>query len=716
MGTREATAVCRICFGSCAMKFTLDENDRIVSARGDKSNPLTRGYACVKGLYAHETHYHPDRILHPLKRQADGTFARFDLNTALDEIAAKLEQIIARYGPDAVAALRGTPQYMNVAVNYMMPDWLTAIGSKSFFSTVTIDQSAKWVAVERLGMWGAGADPFASADVLMMVGVNPFVSLGAGNLPSPNPVKTMRDARARGLKLIVIDPRRSETARHADMLLQPLPGEDVTVMAGLLNIILRERWHDKEFCARHVNNLEGLAAAVADYTPEYVSRRADVAVADLLAAARLFAEPIVTADGTRRKRGGASSGTAPNMVPHSNLAEHLVQCLNVVCGRFARPGDVFANSGVMGPRPPMVATVYPPQRSWEKGWRSRVGNIGMIFGEKMTGVLAQEILTPGQDQVRALFAGGANPANAVPGEEKMTAALRDLDLLVSIDPFMSNTARLAHYIIPPKMMLERPDTPSRFWEPFMMPIPYAQYSEAVIPIPAGAEVVDEWYVFWALAKRMGKTIVFDGVALDRDTPPTNEELLAIVARHSRLSFEEIKRQTSGKIFDLPPMVVQPEPEGATGRFEVIPEDVGQELAEVRQEVWAAGEFPFRLAVRRMREAQNSSFRNAPTIHRMVPYNAAHIHPEDLAALGIGSGDTVQIASAHGSIDAIVEADDSLRRGIVSISHGWGDGGLGGQRESPDQLRALRTDQRHAGDGRRSGEGETAGQRVQSVMR
>ena len=251
-----------------------------------------------------------------------------------------MQSIIARDGADAIAGFRGTMSYSNATANFMLPAFLRALGSRSFFSTMTVDQSAKWITVERLGSWAAGRDSFDVAEVLMFVGTNPLVSLSTFNFFLQHPVKAMQRFKARGGKLIVIDPRRTETARHADIFLQPYPGEDVTVIAGLLHIILDSGWHDAQFCARWVKDLERLRAAVASFTPAYVAQRAGIDADDLTAAARLFAHEC--------RRGSAASGTGPNMAAHSNLAEHLIECLNVVCGRYARAGDRVPNPGVLG--------------------------------------------------------------------------------------------------------------------------------------------------------------------------------------------------------------------------------------------------------------------------------------------------------------------------------------------------------------------------------
>ena len=666
--TRVAYTSCRICAGQCGLRLELDEADRVVSVRGDEENPVTLGYACSKGITLAEAHHHPERLLHPLKRGPDGRFVRIGLEQALDEIAATLREIIADAGPDAVAGFRGTMNYSNLAANHMLPEWLRCLGSSSFFSTMTIDQSAKWITFERLGGWAAGRDPLDSADVLLWVGTNPLVSLSTFNFDLQHPVLRLREAKARGLRLVVIDPRRTESARHADVFLQPLPGEDVTVLAGLLHLILQHGWNDPEFCARYAAGHEALARAVSAFTPDYVAVRAGVAPEDLLRAATLFAEPLPD----RRKRGSAASGTGPDMGPHSNLAEHLVECLNVVCGRYARAGDRVPNPGVLGARLPRKAQVIAPRRSWQHEPLSRVRNLGRVFGEKMTGALAEEILTPGSGRMRALFVDGGNPVIALPEQRKTERALRALDLLVVIDPFVTATARLAHYVLPPRMMLERHDLGSRDYEVHTMQRPYAQYAEPVLSPPPGSELVEDWQIFYELARRLDVALTFDGVPLDMQSAPSTEDLLRLLTRHSSVPFGEIRAATRGRVFGVPAQFVEAAEADASARFDVAPEDVVSELDAVRSEPLTRESGGFRLAVRRLRDVQNTMYHRLDGVRRRLPHNPAYLHPEDMAALTLEEGRLIEITSAHGTICLPARVDASVRRGVVSVPHGWGD--------------------------------------------
>jgi anaerobic selenocysteine-containing dehydrogenase len=379
MSLRQAHSFCRICAGCCGVIVEIDDLGRAVSVKPDKANARSNGFICAKGVQLSEAHNDPSRLLHPLKRADDGTFHRIELERALDEIGAKLSAVIDRHGPTAVAGFRGTQNYYNVLASRMMPDWLRALGSPAFFSTQTIDQSAKWVTADRLGRWNAGRHLFEESEVAMIIGGNPLVTLAVFGSPMADPIRSYREAKARGLKLIVIDPRRTETARLADVFLQPRPGEDPTIAAGLLNIILKEGWHDQDFCAQYVKDLDGLRRAVETFTPDYVAQRADVPVEMLLAAAKLFAFD--------SKRGCALTSTGPSMAPRSNLSEHLYECLNVICGRFVREGERVANPGVLSAPIDRTAEVIAPTRSWEQGYQSRTRNTGTVNGEMMSAVL-----------------------------------------------------------------------------------------------------------------------------------------------------------------------------------------------------------------------------------------------------------------------------------------------------------------------------------------
>jgi anaerobic selenocysteine-containing dehydrogenase len=554
----------------------------------------------------------------------------------------------------------------------MVPAFLSALGSPRAYSSVTIDQSAKVVALGRLGIWPPGRTPMSRSDVYLLVGANPLVSVSANGFDTRNPTKRLRMARERGMKLIVIDPRESETARFADVHLQPLPGEDCVVLAGLLHLVLESGWQDRAFCERYADDVEALRVAVRAFTPEAVAQRADVPESTLREAARLFAHECQT--------GPAAGATGPDMAPGGNLAEHLIECLNIVCGRYLREGDEIEHPGAIQARHPIKAEVIPAPRWWEQGPKSRVGGFGQLDGELPTGTLPDDILEPGPGRIRCLISHGGNPASAIPDIEKVDRALAALDLLVAIEPFPTMTTQLADYVLPPTLQYERADLPVWLYESLASPEPYTRYTPAIARPPEGAVVRDDHTYFWGLAKRLGRTLELFGDSLPMDREPTTDEILALTAKNAPIPFEELKRAERGIFLDQEKQLVEPGDPDSPHRFSLLPNDVAGELgafaATLHQPPLGDERFRYRMAVRRLRDANNSAGLGLPSIKVRVPFNPAYLNPDDMADEGIEEGEPVEITSHHGSIRARAAADPALRRGVVSISHGFG--GLPGQ--------------------------------------
>jgi len=661
---REEFTFCRLCGAGCGMKITVGDDNRIVSLQADRDHGLSRGYACYKGLHFGEAHHAPTRILHPLKRQPDGSFARIDSETALEEIARRLKPVLDEHGPEAVGMFCGNGTISTYLAFPMQRAFMAAIGSTQRYSTITMDQSAKFVSFERMGGWAGGAVQLETSDVALLFGTNPLISHGAVGVLSTDPVKRLKDARARGTKFIVVDPRRSETARHAEVHLQPLPGHDFAIAAAMIRMILDEGWQDADFCDRFVKHggLARLREVVDPFNEARVEQDASLQPGDIRRATALFARD--------SRRGVAVTATGPCFGPFSNLAQHLVDCLNVICGRFPRAGEKVEAIDVLAPLPDYREQVIPPPRSWEAIPPSRIRGVGMLIGERLTGTLADEILVPGPGQLRALIVNGGNPVNSVPDQAKITRALDSLDLLVVVDPFMSDTARRADYILPPKLIYERPELPVSFEGFPILPFAWSQYTPAMVEPPAGSDVVDDWYPLWRIATLLGRPIIFEGVELDMNEPPTSDELIAIRARHSAVPLEEIKRHPRGARFEPWRCPRRPAREGHDGRFDVMPDDVVEELRIAGGRA-RSDEFAYLMISRRTRDLFNSNGFHLPAVRKRNAYNPACLAPIELERLGLRDGDMIAIRSANGTVKAVVQGDDSLRPGIVSLTHGWG---------------------------------------------
>ena len=668
---RQVHSFCRICSGGCGTLLTVDEQDRIVDIRGDKAQPMSRGYACAKGLQAEENHHGPDRLLHPLRRAADG-FGDITLNAAFDEIAGRLRQIIDEHGPDAVGMYVGGGSAFNATWLPMQPGFMQAIGSPQLFSTLTIDQSAKVISFERMGAWGAGTHDLDESEVVLILGVNPLVSHGLPVMAA-DPVRRLKRAKARGTKIICIDPRRTETGQFADLLLQPLPGQDVAIMAGIIRLVLSNGWEDKDFCARHIGaqRMAELRAAVEPFDEALVARRAGLAPGELLAVAQMFARDA--------RKGSAYCGTGPCMAPFGNTTQHLVDCLTFICGRVKRAGD-RALTDMIGPHYPLHAEVVPGPRSYDALPPSRIRGAGAVGGEKLTSTLAEEILTPGPGQIRALFVVGANPVVGIPNQRLVIEAFESLDLLVTIDPFLTETGRLSHYVLAPTMMYEREDLPLSLAGYPLYPENWAQYTAAAVEPPKGADVMEETLMMWEIARRLGLSIFYDGKEhLGLDEPPSRQNLLEIRLRGSRFTLDELKAFEAGLVVDAPDLVIREARPGADAQLDVMPSDVAAELADflatdanhLAESPKGSPRFSHLLSSRRLREVFCSSGRHLSEVRKRRPYNPAFLSPGDMRAMNLEKGDRVRISSEFGSIDAFVEADEGLRHGVVSLAHGFG---------------------------------------------
>jgi len=674
--THTRRSFCRVCHAACPVDIDIEVKggvERAVAVRGVNEDPLFEGYTCIKGRQLAVQHHHAGRLRSPLARRADGTFAETTSAAALDEIATRIDDIVRTHGPRAVASYTGTGAYQNSTSVPVASAWHSGFGSPSFYTSLTIDQPAHRSALLRLGAWEAGWQNFRDADVTMAIGYNPMVSSygPAGGLQGTNPFVKLREAKARGLSVIVIDPRRSEYAAAADVWLQVQPGEDPTLLAGIVREILANDLHDETFCQQWVapGQIESLRAAVEPFAADYVAERARVAAEDVVRAARLFAAG---------PKGTAGTGTGPNMAPHGTLTEHLALTLNVICGRVLQAGDTLESGYFLFPGDTRRAQVVPPSNP-APGAPQRVRGLHGLPGEMLTNALADEILEPGEGQVRALIVSGGNPVVAFPDQAKTIAALQSLDLLVVLDHRMTATAELADFVIAPRLELERADVPHIQDRRF--PGAYTNYTPAVLA--TGDDLLAEWEVFAGIAARNGTPIEVSGGALPLNYEAgdlgdlSDDDVIDLVYGTSRMPLDEIRANAGAMHPEREIRVVEADP-AASGRFAVAPPDVVAELELVRSQasgldalVAAEESWPFRLVSRRLKHVLNSLGRELEPLAEKGTTNLLYVNPDDLDELSLASGDLVEVTSPHASLIGVAESAPEMKRGVVAMSHAWG---------------------------------------------
>ncbi|MBB5188882.1 anaerobic selenocysteine-containing dehydrogenase [Zhongshania antarctica] len=677
----EQPSICRMCHAACPITVEM-EDGKPIKVTGNKASPTYHAFCCSRGQASVEHINHPDRLLSSMKRQADGSFAPIGIEQAMDEIADKIKALIDANGPRSLAAYFGTYSGPYPAAPPMLGSLVASLGSPMIFASATIDQPGKDIANAMLGQWKAGPQAFADADVWLMLGGNPLVSI-AGGIPSQNPARRLTDKLKDGMKLIVIDPRRSETAARAHIHLRPTPGEDSSLLAAMLHVIINESLYDAAFVADNVAGFAALAAAVEVFSPAFAAARADVPEQQIIDAARLFATA---------KRGVATGLTGANMSGHSSLVEYLMLCMNTLCGRFVRAGEAVANPGVLLPRATPVAEAVAPAAYANLGEKLRVRGLAQSASGMPTAALADEILLEGEGQVKALIINGGNPVAAWPDQEKTVAAMKALELLVHVDIKMSATAKLADYIIAPKVSFEVPtmslavEQLENFSYHWGLCEPFGMYAPALVEPPAGSDLIEEWEFYYGLAQRLdiglfaysleSKTATAregrDFVMFDMVNKPTTDEVFEILSNRSRIPLTEVKQHPNGALFPEA-IIAQARSQDCDARLDIGNTDMMAELATVQHETTGLAGYPYKLVCRRMKNAYNSSLRDLPKLVKTKrPYNPAFMHPDDLDELGVGEGENIVITSIHGEIIGIANADKTLKRGILSMAHAFGD--------------------------------------------
>ena len=669
---------CRICM-NCGFDFQVQDN-KIVSFTPDFEHPHTRGYCCPKGISGIEFQQGVGgkRLSDSLKRADDGSLEPVDTLAAASDVGKKLKAIIDEHGPRSVALFFGTGGYANTLGNAFSKGWLHAIGSPNFFSTFTIDQSSHVVTAGRMGAFLGGTPNLDDIDVGLVSGANPLVgTAGWPHIPlaALNPGEEFKAIRERGMKLIVVDPRKTEIAERADIHLQLIPGEDATLNAGIIRLMLENNWYNKAFCERFVDNIDRLKQMVEPYDENYVAQRTGVSADQLREAAELFGT-------AKRPLAGSSTGTS--FTPDSNLADFLVQTLNALCGGYRRAGETVSNpcylSNVGGT--PMEA-VFPPNRTWEQEPKCRTQDVGKIGGEFPTALFPQEVLQPGKDKIRAVVIFGSNPVMCMPEPHKVIEAFKDLDLMVTLDNTLTETAELSDYVFATTPQYESHDLNGMMEAMYLEP--YVQYFPPVVDKPKN--VAHDWQIFWTFAKEMGAEIELKHITLmtpfehipscgmvDMGDMPSSEDLLRQMCESKGIDFDALKSAPRGIKPDLPDVQVIAPPEDTPAdikdaRLDVCPPDIAEHLQQLR--VKPVVESRYRLSARRLTHLMNSQYRDSNFSRAKLPGNLAYMNPDDMARDGLADGVHIDIKTDTGQIIGVVKSDETVREGVISMVHCYG---------------------------------------------
>lgn len=730
---RTALRVCPLCEATCGLTLTI-EGTAVTGARGDKDDVFSRGFICPKGASFGAADGDPDRLRRPLVRR-DGQLEEATWEEAFDAVAAGIRPVVERYGPHAVGVVLGNPNVHTMAGALYPPLLLAGLGTRSLFTASTVDQMPKHVSSGLL-FGDALAIPVPDldrTDHLLMLGANPLDSNGS-LCTAPDFPGRLKALRARGGKLTVVDPRRTRTAKLADRHVAIRPGTDALLLAALAQVLFADGLVDLGALAGQVTGVPEVADAVRDFTPEAVEAACDVPAATIRELAHdLAGAPTAAVYG----RIGAST------VALGTLTCWLVDVLNVLTGNLDRPGGaMFPLSATdRAPRP------AGPGKGFALGrWRSRADGHPEAKGELPIAALAAEIDTRprgadgerqgrgavdggpvagapadgapvdgglGESPVRALIAIAANPVLSAPDGDRLDKALTSLDFMVSVDPYLNETARHAHVVLPPPPPSQSAHHDFAFGAFSVRN--QVRYNRAAVPLEAGRMAETEILarlVLAAIGMHGADPSAVDALAVDRTLGK------AVADPHGRVHGRDPKELADRLTGENGPerrldlmLRLGPygdgfgaDPDGLTlqrlldhphgidlgpleprvpqllktrsGRVELLPAPIADDLprlARALDESRTPDGSPAGLVLvgRRHLRSNNSWMHNVPALIGGTNRCTLHVHPDDAARLGLDDGRHARVTAAGGEIAVPVEVTDAVRPGVVSLPHGWG---------------------------------------------
>jgi len=690
MTTTIAHRICPVCEACCGLDVHV-ESGKVIAIRGQESDGFSKGYLCPKGVALKDLHDDPDRLRTPLIKR-DGQFVEASWEEAFAEIERRLLPLRKEFGNDAVAVSAGNPSSHKLGLMLYAGRLLKSLGSRNIFSASTLDQMPKQLSSGLMfGSWLSIPVPdIERCDFLLMLGANPMASNGS-LWTVPDFRGKAKALHARGGKLVVIDPRRTETAEIAQAHLPIRPGGDAHLLLGMVHTLFAENLVRLGRLAEHVAGVDELRAAVQPFS-------ADVAAARCGITADTIRE--LTRELARAERAAVYGRFGTSTQTFGSLASWLIDVLNALTGHLDAPG------GAMFPKAASFSANTEGTPGSGRGivtgrHRSRVSGAPEVFGEFPTGCMAEEIETPGPGQVKALITIASNPVLSAPNGARLAHALDQLDFMLSLDIYLNETTRHADVILPGLSSLQESHYDIALQQ--FQYRNYVRYSSPVLPAPAGH--LRDWQVMLKLIGLFqGKGAAADPHAIDdamlmaeleRSFGEKAGAVMAELSKHSGpdrrvdlalrngpygdgfgrnpdgLTLDKVKAAPGGiDLGELQPRV----PEmlrTPSGKIELAPTLL---MADLPRALAALDEPAADMVIigRRHVRSNNSWMHNLPLLAKGPFRCTAMVHPADAQRLGLVDGAMARIAGHAGnSIEAQVEVSDTIMQGVISLPHGWG---------------------------------------------
>jgi anaerobic selenocysteine-containing dehydrogenase len=682
---------CPLCEATCGLEVTM-EGDTIKRIRGDRDDVFSRGFICPKGSTLKQLHEDPDRLRAPLVKR-NGTHVEVSWQEAFEEVERLLTAALDEHGREASAIYLGNPSVHNHAPTIYSRSLIMALGTQNIYSASTVDQMPRHSSCGFL--YG---DPLAipvpdldRTDYLLMLGANPLESNGS-LCTAPDFPGRMEAIRERGGKVVVVDPRTTKSAKAADEHITIRPGGDAAWLAAIANVIVAEGLVDLGPAGDHLDGIDRLAELVAPFTPEAVENATRIEPETTRRIAREFA----TAESA-----AAYGRIGTNTVEFGTLASWLTDIVSAITGNLDSPGGLMWPHAVH-----QKPHTQRPGRDFQIGRSAtRVSGHPEVKGEYPVAALAEEIDTPGDGQLKVLLTLAGNPARSCPDSDRMDAALDSLELMISIDPYLNETTRHAHVILPPPSPLTRSQYDLAFYALSVRNV--SNYSPALMETdqPAEDEIIAKLALIAAGQGADADTGIIHTMVLDRvvqqaasgsgpaagrnpeeilnqlgDRSPA-DKVLEVMLRSGwagdgfgtnpdGLTLEKLEENPHG--LDFGPLT--PQLPGilrtASGRVNLAADPIAADMDRLEESLTRNADGPVLIGRRHLR-SNNSWMHNVDVLVKGKERCTLQVHPDDAAAWGLADGGQAEVKSVAGSLVAPVEVTDEISRSVVSLPHGWG---------------------------------------------
>jgi anaerobic selenocysteine-containing dehydrogenase len=658
MAVERTSTYCRVCEAACGL-LAEREHNTVLSLRPDKSHAVSQGFACLRGLLALDIHKDEDRLNYPLRRtnsrsEAVGQFERISWDQSAAEISRRLKDILQKYGAGAVSVYAGNPLAFDSSSGPAMGSFLGQLGINRIFNAGTQDCANKFAVGEDVfGLCTLHPIPdIDHTDYLLIIGSNPKIS-HMSFITVSDPMAKLRAARQRGATIRYVNPRKIESADGTGAVLQLKPDTDLYLLAALLHEIERMGGFKQDVISAHGKNIDGLKAFIAQYPPKRIEKVVGIPAEVISGIAREFSQA---------GKASVYMSTGANMGRQGTLTYWLVQMLSFVTGNLDKEGGNYCPLGFNpamkgGPKPedPFLDSPFGPLRT--------IPVLGSLPGNLLADMIDTET-----EPIRALFVMAGNPVLSIAGEEQLRKAFGKLELLVVLDIYRSATGEMADYLLPCADMLERADMTSWFLD--FQHTPYVQYTDAVVP--PRYERKELWWILARVEQALGLASVLDDNDYDRCgvfnlmLSPANlsiEELKHLPCQTAVMSGSGLGRfysdwlQTPDRKVDCCPAIYAESIEAARAILHDLDREPEDQL---------------KLISGRNGMMHNSWYQNLERLkkgeHRTNPI---YMNAEDARKRGIETGDKVRMHNRWGVVEAEARVDARLRRGVVSMAHGWG---------------------------------------------